>query len=68
MKTYFDEKLNDYIHHVSDMIVVERVVPLEDYKLLLTFSNGEKKVFDMNPILLDEMYSHPYHPPSLFMI
>jgi hypothetical protein len=27
------------------------VKPLEDYRLLLTFENGEKRLFDMNPYL-----------------
>jgi hypothetical protein len=27
------------------------VKPLEDYRLLLTFSNGEKRNFNMNPFL-----------------
>ncbi|HHW06908.1 MAG TPA: DUF2442 domain-containing protein [Clostridia bacterium] len=27
------------------------VKPLEDYKLLLTFENGEKRVFDVKPYL-----------------
>lgn len=27
------------------------VKPLQDYKLLLTFENGEKRIFDMKPYL-----------------
>jgi len=30
---------------------VKAVTPLEDYKLLLTFSNGERRLFDMKPYL-----------------
>ncbi|MBP9566996.1 MAG: DUF2442 domain-containing protein [Sulfurospirillum sp.] len=30
---------------------VINVVALEDYKLLLTFENGEKKIFDVTPYL-----------------
>src|ERR1051326_74551 len=30
---------------------VKHVVPLEGYQLLLTFSNGEKRVYDMKPHL-----------------
>ena len=33
------------------MIAVIKVQPLEDYKLLLMFSNSEQKVFDMRPYL-----------------
>ncbi|MBN4051106.1 DUF2442 domain-containing protein [bacterium AH-315-L21] len=32
-------------------LVVVDVKPLEDYKLLLTFENGEKRTFDMKPYL-----------------
>ncbi|MCD5410049.1 MAG: DUF2442 domain-containing protein [Clostridiales bacterium] len=32
-------------------LVVVDVKPLEEYKLLLTFENGEKKVFNMKPYL-----------------
>jgi hypothetical protein len=30
---------------------VEKVEPIPEYKLMLTFDNGEVKVFDMNPYL-----------------
>jgi hypothetical protein len=30
---------------------VKEVKPLDEYKLLLTFENGEVKLFDMNPYL-----------------
>ncbi len=30
---------------------VKKVKPLNDYKLLLTFGEGEEKVFDMSPYL-----------------
>lgn len=32
-------------------LAVLEVKPLEDYKLLLTFENKEKKVFDVSPYL-----------------
>lgn len=32
-------------------LAVKQVVPKEDYKLLLTFENGEKRLFDMKPYL-----------------
>ena len=31
--------------------VVKNVVPQEDYKLLLTFERGERKIFDCTPLL-----------------
>lgn len=30
---------------------VKEVKPLDEYKLLLTFDNGEMRIFDMNPYL-----------------
>lgn len=32
-------------------LAVIEVRPLDDYKLLLTFENGEKKIFNMKPYL-----------------
>ena len=33
------------------------VVPLEGYKLLITFSNGEIKIFDVEPFLKDKFWA-----------
>ena len=33
------------------MITVKSVEPMENYKLLLEFANGEMKIFDMNEYL-----------------
>ena len=35
---------------------VVSVVPDDDYKLLLTFTNGEKRLFDTQPLLNLPMY------------
>ena len=32
-------------------LAVKNVIPVEDYQLLLTFENGEKRQFDMKPYL-----------------
>ncbi len=32
-------------------LAVTEVEPLDDYQLLLTFENGEKRIFDMKPYL-----------------
>jgi len=32
-------------------LAVINVEPLKDYKLLLTFENGEKRIFDVSPYL-----------------
>ena len=37
------------------------VKPLKNYELLITFKNGEKKVFDMKPLLSSPL------PSSLFL-
>ena len=47
MQVYYDEKLKDYIVSagIPDWKITE-VVANDDYTLLLTFVNGEKKIFD----------------------
>lgn len=37
---------------------VKNVKPLNEYKLLLMFERGIKKIFDMNPYLKYPMYEH----------
>ena len=37
-------------------IPVKSVRPLSEYQLLLTFENGEKKIFDMKPYLDKGIY------------
>ena len=32
-------------------LAVKRVTPISNYNLILTFENGEKHLFDMNPFL-----------------
>ena len=40
------------------MIVgVKNVQPIKDYKLMLTFANDERKIFDMNPYLCTGIFS-----------
>ncbi len=38
------------------MYIISNVIPLEDYRLLLTFTNGEKRVYDMKPYLDTNAY------------
>lgn len=42
------------------------VEPMEDYKLILTFRNGEKRVFDFLP-MLDHKINKPLKNLRLFM-
>ncbi len=59
MQEYYDEKLKDYIVSagIPDWKITE-VVANDDYTLLLTFVNGEKKIFDFKPLLNE----YPYQP------
>lgn len=36
---------------------VKSAKPLDDYTLLITFSNGENKIFDIKPYLEDKFWS-----------
>ena len=36
---------------MNSIFAVRKVVPINNFKLLLTFENGEKRQFDMNPFL-----------------
>ncbi len=40
-----------YAGEAKPMIKVKAVRPMDDYKLLLRFSNDEQRVFDFNPLL-----------------
>ena len=37
------------------------VKPLEDYRLLITFQNNERKIFDLKPLLGQPMYKKLYN-------
>ena len=41
------------------------VSPLENYELLVTFQNGERKVFDVKPLLSSPLYE-PLKSKALF--
>ena len=45
---------------------VNDVKPLENYKLLLTFTNGEKKVFDVKPLINEKKRFKELVNPVLF--
>ena len=57
MKVYFDEKINDYVYDISNIVKIRSVKPLEGYKLLIGFSTGEKKVYDVSPLLEKPLFS-----------
>lgn len=41
------------------------VAPLKNYELLITFQNGEKKIFDVKPLLSSPLYE-PLRNKSFF--
>lgn len=41
---------------MNSVWTVRQVVPLSEYKILLTFENGIRKIFDMKPYLDFPMY------------
>ncbi len=47
-------------------VKLEHVVPRPDHTLLVTFENGEKKLYDFKPKLNLKIYE-PLKSPSLFM-
>jgi hypothetical protein len=56
MEVYYDEQQKDYsISAGVPEWEVKEVEAKDDYKLLITFVTGEKKLFDFKP-LLDQVY------------
>ena len=43
------------------MIRIKEVKPLDDYKLLITFENNEKKIKDMKPYLFIWWYLYNFN-------
>lgn len=48
------------------MIFIHSVKPLENFQVLLGFSNGEKKVVDLDPLLRGPIFEPLRHDPILF--
>lgn len=46
MKTYYAPKIDDAVVCAEELICVQSVVTLENYKLDLLFSNGKRGIFD----------------------
>lgn len=47
--------------------IVKDVKPNDDFTLLITFSGGERKVFDCKPLLSRAVFA-PLHNPAFFML
>lgn len=54
-----------YGGNMAAVWTVKSVKPLKEYKLLIIFEQGEKKIFDMKPYLKYPMYK-PFADVSLF--
>ena len=65
MKVYYDENIRDQVCHVSALIRAVSVEPQDDSKLLVSFSNGEQRIFDAAPLLDMPIYA-PLREPSFF--
>ena len=57
MKKYYDESIDDVVYYVSDIVEAVSVKPLDGYKLLIDFSTGEKKIYDVSPLLGNAIYN-----------
>ncbi|MDL2264218.1 DUF2442 domain-containing protein [Synergistaceae bacterium OttesenSCG-928-I11] len=67
METVYSEKIKDSICRSSSPAwVVRDVVPSTDYTMLVTFANGEKRLYDARPLLEKDIYS-PLKNAALFM-
>ena len=65
METVYDEKRGEYICRAKPLVSVTNVEAKSDYTLILTFSTGEIKKFDMKP-LLDFKPNRHLKKPALF--
>jgi hypothetical protein len=48
------------------MILVRAVKPLDDFKVILHFSNGDHKVVDLLPLLRGPIFEPIRHDPAYF--
>lgn len=57
MKKVYDAKLKDYVCVADkELLTVTDVKANADFSLLLTFSNGEKRLYDATPLLKEKLY------------
>ena len=57
MKTFFDEKINDTVFFASQIITAVSVTPLDNYRLFIHFSNDERKIYDVKPLLNKRIFA-----------
>ena len=67
MRMFYDEKLGDYICCAGKpALCVQEVTARPDHTLLLTFSNGERRVYDARQIMTHALFA-PLRDPAFFM-
>ena len=58
MRKVYDENLKDYIYYADKPVIsVKEVQALPDYKLLLTFSNRERRIYNASHLLNYEIFA-----------
>lgn len=61
------KELNDYVCHADrPVLCVKEVIAQPDYKLLLTFSNHERRLYNVAPLLKYEIFA-PLKAVPFFM-
>lgn len=67
MRIYFDDHINDFVYSAGvPKWTVTAVQPQKDYTLLLTFTDGEKRLYNALPLLEKDIYS-PLKNIAFFM-
>ena len=57
MRTVYNDKIQDFVYEVSNPVwIVKSVVAKSDYTLLLTFSNGETRIYNAKDLLSKKIY------------
>ena len=58
MKVIYNKEINDYVYQGNPMEwVVTDVRPQSDYSMIITFINGEKRIYDAAPLLNKPIYA-----------
>lgn len=67
MRTYFDENIKDDVYCAgTPKWIVTEVQPQKNYTLLLTFTDGKKRLYNALPLLEKGIYA-PLKNPAFFM-
>ena len=67
MRTFYDEEIKDYVCVADKELIYVCVAEAKpDYTLNLTFSNGERRLYDAKPLLEYALFA-PLRDLSFFM-